>query len=84
MTNCRRCHTSGTPLVPGAPFMLETYEQSQGLYLNVAIWARMKFVVERDFMPQEDPLLTPEEKNDLLDDWVCKCAPPRAESETCE
>ena len=83
MQNCRRCHTADMPLEPEAPFDLDTYEQSQGVFAGTAIWARMKAVVEIDFMPRQAPKLTAEEKTQLIDEWVCECAPPRDEMETC-
>lgn len=77
--NCRRCHTTQKPPLQQPPFELDTYEESQAIYFGMAIWARMKAAIDDDFMPLEPPKLTPEEKNVLVDDWVCKCAPPRAE-----
>lgn len=81
LDNCRRCHT--TPLQNGAPFPLDTYEDTQQLYLGTAIWARLDAVVSIDFMPLQPPLLTDDEKAALLDDWACRCAPPREAGVTC-
>lgn len=83
--NCQRCHTAvGTPIV-AAPFVLDTYADSQQLYGATAIWSQFArvFVDIPDFMPLQDPKLTPAEKRIMLDDWACKCAPPRAAGEMC-
>lgn len=79
--NCQRCHTD--PPVNGAPFPLDSYEDSQQLYNGTAIWARMHFQVVNDLMPQAPPLLDTLEKRHLLDDWACQCAPPRDAGDTC-
>jgi hypothetical protein len=79
--NCRRCHTE--PQEHGAPFSLETYEDSQQLYFGKARWARMEAVVSADIMPAEEPKLTALEKFRLLDDWACQCAPPREAGVSC-
>ncbi len=81
MDNCRRCHTD--PLANGAPFPLDTYEDSQQLYLGTAIWARLEGVLVNDFMPLTPPKLDALEKRAVLDDWACQCAPPRPAGETC-
>jgi hypothetical protein len=88
LSNCQRCH-SATPSLMGdpAPFQLDTYEQSQAIFEGMAVWARMFNAVDNpnnpDFMPLADPKLKPEEKTQLLDEWVCVCAPPREEGEVC-
>lgn len=90
MNNCRRCHSATPSLMEGdqVPFHLDTYEQSQEMYSGMAIWARMLSAIDNpnapDFMPLALPKLTPEEKTQLLDEWVCECAPPRDEGEVCE
>jgi hypothetical protein len=83
MDNCRRCHTD--PPMNGAPFPLDTYEQSQELYAGKAVWGRLKAVLvdNPDFMPLSPPKLTALEKIEVLDNWACQCAPPRAAGETC-
>ena len=81
LDNCRRCHTD--PTKNGAPFSLETYQDSQQTYFGVAIWARMQAVVSQDIMPAQDPKLTALEKFQLLDAWACQCAPPRDPAATC-
>jgi hypothetical protein len=83
MEICRDCHTDGTPLQPGAPFPLDTYEQSQELYAGQTRYFRMKNVVEIDFMPLGGPPLTDEQKTALIDDWICNCAPPRQPGDVC-
>lgn len=87
MNNCRRCHSATPTLMEPAPFFLDTYEQSQEVYFGMAIWARMLSAIDDpdapDFMPLAPPKLTPEEKTQLLDEWVCVCAPPREEGEVC-
>jgi hypothetical protein len=84
MDNCRRCHTEvGTPVVE-SPFPLDTYEQSQALYFDHAIWFYMPGTLESDFMPLDPPKLTDDEKKELAEDWACRCAPPREPGETCD
>lgn len=82
--NCRRCHVPDKLDETFAPFSLDTYEDAQAIYFDKAIWARMEFMVINDFMPQLPPKLTDDEKQILLDDWACVCAPPRPEGQTCE
>lgn len=79
---CRNCHI---PKPEGsAPFSLDTYADSQELYGTEARWARIVPNVTSDFMPLGGPALDDDQKRDLLDDWACKCAPPREDGETCE
>lgn len=77
---CRNCHVDGG----SAPFSLDTYADSQELYGTEARWARIVPNVTSDFMPLGGPPLDEEQKKALLDDWACKCAPPREAGETCE
>ena len=77
--NCRPCHVEGGV----APFSLDTYEDSQQLYVGTAVWARLKGVLDDDRMPLGGPPLGASDKTAVLDDWACKCAPPRDPAETC-
>jgi hypothetical protein len=82
--NCRRCHTPELLAMSGAPFSLDSYEDSQQLFFDVAIWARMKSAIEGDFMPQIPPKLSSSEKQSVIEEWICNCAPPRASDEVCD
>ncbi len=79
--NCRRCHT--TPIQGGAPFPLDTYEDSQALFVGKVIFSRIKGAVESQFMPLTPPALT-DVDIEAFTEWACACAPPRAASETCD
>lgn len=80
MDNCRRCH------VPGgiAPFSLDTYADAQVPFFGRTPWGRMDAAVRDDFMPLDPPKLTDDEKQILLDEWACRCAPPRPAGEVCD
>lgn len=78
--NCRPCHVEGGI----GPFSLDTYDDSQQLYVGTAIWARLQGVLVNDRMPQGGPPLSSADKTAILEDWACQCAPPRPAGETCD
>lgn len=84
MKVCRRCHEA-VPNPVGAPFPLQTWEDTQQLYFDQPIWQHMISAVEIDFMPLRtkpielvDPPIQPLDpgcKNTLLT-WLRQGAQP--------
>jgi hypothetical protein len=84
MKVCRRCHEA-VPNPVGAPFPLQTWEDTQQLYVGEPIWRHMISAVEIDFMPlRTKPIelvnppiqpLDPTCKNTLLT-WLRQGAQP--------
>jgi hypothetical protein len=83
VTICRQCHTGPEPRPNFAPFPLDAYPDSQQLYFGSAIWARMKRQLETDSMPLNQTPLDESQKSAMIDDWICRCAPPRNPDTTC-
>ena len=69
----------------GAPFPLDTYEDTQQMYGMVTRYGRFEFALFDifDYMPQTPPKLTQAEKETILHDWACQCAPPKDPMEMC-
>jgi hypothetical protein len=92
---CRRCHSSVQKPTSGAPFILDTWDDSQVLYGGTTIWARIHPVLRggsppgspatfpADYMPLQPPKLDEPEKQILADEWACACGAPRPDGEMC-
>jgi hypothetical protein len=83
---CQRCHQN--PPLNGAPFPLLTWENTQAIYFNQPIYARMLKAVSSGFMPYKGVVLDPpvepltdDEKATLIA-WLSECGPP-AEKTSC-
>ncbi len=83
-TVCRNCHTNPKEKV-GVPFVLLKYEDSQQLYGDMVIFAKMQHAIDIKFMPlapYKDAFTTAQRKTII--DWACACGPPRDAGAMCQ
>ena len=79
-SKCQSCH--GDPLNKGAPFPLVSYADTQVIYFDMVMYARMHQAIKTEFMPILPPKLKEEETDTMLA-WLCACAPPAGPDEAC-